>query len=157
MGAPGSFFEIKVNHIPALLLASGGTKLNGQTKEAQHLRIRGASPRGTTFEVGTKEVPIAFGNNDFGGAVALGVEAIEGIVNFKANPVRMGVLAIPFAVPEAPNATGLQVHQFPGFGIRFKRTVARAQVGIGEGQGGNDLPTVGTTNFRTKDRVVRAG
>jgi hypothetical protein len=111
--------------------------------------------RGFTHEITCDRVAVALGDNYFGGAIALSVELVESIVDFKPNPVRMGMLTVPFIFPATPIAARLKMNQLTGFWIGFKSTMSVAQIGVRQCEGGNDLPTVGTLNFWAKNGMLK--
>ena len=75
-------------------------------------------------------------------------------MNLKSDSVGVRVLAIPFVVPKPPMPRRLEMNQFTRFWICLKRTVTRTQIGIRQRQRRDRLPTVGTLDFVTENRIL---
>jgi hypothetical protein len=154
-GGTGFFFEIEVDHFPAGFGGGFGAELDGEAVEAGFLAVGLAAPGGAAFEVGADHFAVALGDRDAGGPEALGVQPIERFMDLEPNAVGMGMLPEPFVFPGPPMPPGLQMHEGGGVGIGLKGTVTRAEIGIRQSQGRDRLPTVGTVNLRTKDRILQ--
>jgi hypothetical protein len=146
--------QLKVDHPPALrgstpILWDLGAEADGQAIEA---RWAGATV-GSLLQIGSEQLAVALGHDHLSGSHSLHAQPIQFFMNLKTDPIGVGVLTKPATFPKAPAPSGLQVYQLLLFGIRLKCTMARAEVGIGQGEGRNRLPTVGALNAGAEDRV----
>jgi hypothetical protein len=147
--------QLKIDYLPTRFVTRRGTKLHRQAKQARYRSIGIAHPRVMSIEITTDQLSITFRNNYLRRTIALGVQLVERIVNFKPNPVGMRVLAIPFAIPQTPIPAGLQMHQLASFWVSFKCPMSRAQVSISQCECGNGLPTMRTLNLWAENGILK--
>ena len=76
-------------------------------------------------------------------------------MNLKPDSIGVRVLTIPFLIPQPPMPRRLEVNQFARLRISLKRSVARTQVRIRQGQRRDRLPTVRALDFGAKNRILK--